>query len=194
MHMIRNCSGQVMRGEPLLHQPVPMAPLLTLDRCELDDLPFDEALECGHPHITELSGSGSVAALWLINRVWQALMLSDVADVDGAKHERDLNFSLLTSPAALTIPISYVEAGRRALARPAFLMEIAAAHASTHPPVEEGKDVHLTAHRLSEGAWLAQDREGHLCACRLRTAESQDTHETPGRVAIASVRRRERTS
>ncbi|NEV60364.1 ARPP-1 family domain-containing protein [Thiorhodococcus minor] len=329
MHMIRDRLSQLTFGEVLQHQTLSLTPLLAADGREPDYLTLDEALARGELQITELSESGSVPELRLINRAGQAILLLDGEELVGAKQNRVLNLSLL-APAAvtLTIPVSCVEAGRWSSASPAFsskgrafyasgrarkaghvteslrargqreshqgeiwqdiaaksarmgsrsstdamaclyedfdalmaqyvqamppqpdqvgavfaingairglelfdcaatwrkllpklvvsyaldavelgrgapsdavtgaddfLLEMAAAHASTHPSVGEGEDVRLTGPGLSGGALLARGRLMHLCAFRLPTAERQGTREASDRMTSASSRRRGR--
>ncbi|NEV62343.1 ARPP-1 family domain-containing protein [Thiorhodococcus minor] len=121
MHIIRDRLSQLTFGEALHHQTLSMTPLLAADRREPDYLTLDEALARGELQITELSESGSVPELRLINRARQAVFLLDGEELVGAKQNRVLNLSLLAPAAAtLTIPVSCVEAGRWSSMSPAF--------------------------------------------------------------------------
>lgn len=327
MHMIRERLSQLTFGEVLQHQTLSVTPLLAADGREPDYLTLDEALARGELQITELSESGSVPELRLINKAAQAVLLLDGEELVGAKQNRVLNLSLLApAEATLTIPVSCVEAGRWSSTSPAFgskgrafyasgrarkaghvteslrargqreshqgeiwqdiaaksarmgsrsetaamaslyedfdelmgqyvqamgpqpnqvgavfaingviiglelfdcaatwrkllpklvvsyaldaielgravsagsamaaddfLLEIAAAHASTHPSVGEGEDVRLTASELTGGALMARERLMHLCAFRTTATERKETHEIRGRMTRASTRRR----
>ena len=121
MHMIRDGLSQLTVGEVLQHQTLSVTPLLAADGREPDYLTLDEALARGVLQITELSESGLVPELRLINKAAQAILLLDGEELVGAKQNRVLNLSVLAPAAStLTIPVSCVEAGRWSSTSPAF--------------------------------------------------------------------------
>ena len=88
---------------PLLDPSSPVAGWLTLD----------DALERGATEITEVSETGSVPQLKLLNRGDAAVFLLDGEELVGAKQNRILNLSILVpGRTSLEIPVSCVEQGR----------------------------------------------------------------------------------
>lgn len=88
---------------PLLDPSSPVAGWLTLD----------DALERGATEITEVSETGSVPQLQLLNREDTAVFLLDGEELVGAKQNRILNLSILVpGRTSLEIPVSCVEQGR----------------------------------------------------------------------------------
>jgi len=88
---------------PLLDPQAPPSGLLTLD----------DALSGGATKVTEVSESGSVPQLKLLNRGDGEVFLLDGEELAGAKQNRILNLSVLVpGRSELEIPVSCVEQGR----------------------------------------------------------------------------------
>jgi hypothetical protein len=76
-------------------------------------LTLDEALHAGSIEITETSAQGSVNELKVFNTGSAPVFILDGEELVGAKQNRVVNLSILVpAGAALTIPVSCVEAGR----------------------------------------------------------------------------------
>ena len=76
-------------------------------------LTLDAALARGEVEVTEVSESGSVPELCLLNRSSLPIFLLDGEDLVGAKQNRILNLSILVPAASnFEVPVSCVEQGR----------------------------------------------------------------------------------
>jgi hypothetical protein len=76
-------------------------------------LTLDEALTTGRFQISEVSESGSVPELRVINRLPQPVILLDGEELTGAKQNRVLNLTIMIpAESEMAIPVSCVEAGR----------------------------------------------------------------------------------
>ena len=74
---------------------------------------LDDALASGVAEVTEVSESGSVPELRVVNRGPKPTLIVDGEELVGAKQNRIVNLTILVpGEAALTIPVSCVEAGR----------------------------------------------------------------------------------
>jgi hypothetical protein len=90
-----------------------ITPLLAPAAASADYLTLSEAQALGLAVVTEVSESGSVPTLLLVNNADQAVFLLDGEELVGAKQNRILNLSLLVpAHTTLEIPVSCVEQGR----------------------------------------------------------------------------------
>lgn len=90
-----------------------MFPLLDSRNVEPGYLTLDQALDHDTVTIDEVSESGSVPELTLINRGELPVLLVDGEELVGAKQNRILNLTILVEALTTTvIPVSCVEAGR----------------------------------------------------------------------------------
>ena len=100
-------------GERWTSGALSMWPLLGGREARLDYATLDEALESGRFHIHEVGEQGSVPQLQVENRLDRPVLLLDGEELVGAKQNRVLNLSIMVpAQAALTVPVSCVEAGR----------------------------------------------------------------------------------
>lgn len=109
---VHECLKQVRVGEVRRHRNLALAPLFG-DEVE----PWYEVLEAvlgkGRLRIEEVSESGSVPELRLVNGESRPVLLLDGEEVSGAKQNRIINVTVLAAPDRETvIPVSCVEAGR----------------------------------------------------------------------------------
>ena len=99
-------------GDVVAFQGLAMVPLLG-ESTEPAYLLLEEALKFGCAHMDEVSESGDVNRLRLINHCNGPVLLLDGEEIKGAKQNRIINLSILVaSKSDLLIPVSCVEAGR----------------------------------------------------------------------------------
>ncbi|MDE0309435.1 MAG: hypothetical protein OXI60_06340 [Acidiferrobacterales bacterium] len=113
MNCISSTLDGVAIGSPQTHLNLTMFPLLGEKPVEIDYLLLDQALEQGAIEISEVSDSGSVPTLKVLNKSIQRVLLLDGEELVGAKQNRILNVSvMIPAQKTITIPVSCVEAGR----------------------------------------------------------------------------------
>src|SRR5258708_8881958 len=82
---------------------------------------MDEALEAGALEITEVTETGQVPTLKVLNRSDRMVFLMAGEQVIGAKQNRVLNASYMVAPLSeMPVPVSCVEAGRWRTQAPQF--------------------------------------------------------------------------
>jgi hypothetical protein len=100
-------------GKPQLAENLTVIPLLDPNPRDLPYRPLDEAIADGSVRITEISGSGSVPQVRVVNDGDTAVLLLDGEELVGCKQNRVLNLTILVPPkATLDVPVSCVEQGR----------------------------------------------------------------------------------
>jgi ARG/rhodanese/phosphatase superfamily protein len=108
---------QIDVGSPIVVQNLMMFPLIARDGVDdshtVDYLTLDEAIAKGLTEITEVSESGRVPELRVVNRGKHPTLIVDGEELLGAKQNRVVNLTILVpAESELTIPVSCVEAGR----------------------------------------------------------------------------------
>lgn len=100
-------------SEPIIHGNLAMYPLLSgLDQ-KPGYLTLDEALEMGRCEVREISESGNVNRLFLVNGSDLPILLLDGDILRGAKQNRVVNFTMLAPDRSeIEVPVSCVEQGR----------------------------------------------------------------------------------
>jgi hypothetical protein len=99
-------------GDPVEHRGIVITPLFPARDPVAAYITLDEGLPRGLS-ITEVSDSGSVPELAVINPLDETVLLYDGEELVGAKQNRILNVSVLVGAGAkLPIPVSCVEQGR----------------------------------------------------------------------------------
>lgn len=115
-------------------------------------LTFDEAVQRRQTEITEVSASGSVPHLKVLNRGSDAVFLLDGEELVGAKQKRILNLSIVfPGRAELEIPVSSIEQGRWAWRGRGF---------SGSERVIYSKLRRSNAESVSESLFMSGDRRG----------------------------------
>ena len=138
-------------GDPVEHRGIVITPLFPARDPVATYITLDEALPRGLS-ITEISDSGSVPELAVINPLDESVLLYDGEELVGAKQNRILNVSVLVGAGAkLPIPVSCVEQGRWNRSSVDF---DSASHIS-HAHLRRRKAEMLAAQPLSRG--LAQN-------------------------------------
>ena len=100
-------------GDLQLFRSLGVVPLLDSSARPSGLLSLEEALARGTTEVTEISESGSVPQLKLLNRGAEEIFLLDGEELAGAKQNRILNLSILVpGQSELEIPVSCVERGR----------------------------------------------------------------------------------
>jgi len=111
--LIQQTLSSVEVGAPVVHGNLAAFPLFGPHVDDAGYLTLDEALARGVLVITELTQSGSVPELKVVNHGDVAVLLVDGEELVGAKQNRVLNLTVLVPPSKTTvIPVSCVEAGR----------------------------------------------------------------------------------
>lgn len=100
-------------GTPQHHKNLTLFPI-SLDYPRTPDyITLDKALNDKHIRITEISETGSVPELKLVNESTHRVLLLDGEELKGAKQNRVVNLSILVDAGqTLTLPVSCVEARR----------------------------------------------------------------------------------
>lgn len=105
--------AKLVFGEVQAFRNLAIVPLVDPTAMPAGWLTLVDALACGVTEITEISESGSVPQLKLINRGDAQVFLLDGEELVGAKQNRILNISILVpGGTGLEIPVSCVEQGR----------------------------------------------------------------------------------
>ncbi len=113
MEPIREYLAYVKVGRKQAYLNMTLFPLLAPDNGEPEYLTLDEALEREQIEVTEVSSSGSVPELKLINRGKQQVLIVEGEELHGAKQNRIVNSTFLVDGSCeLVIPVSCVEQGR----------------------------------------------------------------------------------
>jgi hypothetical protein len=100
-------------GIAVTFENLTILPLLGTSSPEVQYDTLDAALGRGTLHITEVSESGSVPEIKVLNRGPQPVLIIDGEELVGAKQNRTVNLSILVPPAAnMIVPVTCVEAGR----------------------------------------------------------------------------------
>jgi hypothetical protein len=120
---IRSQINGIHVRSPLVYRNLSVFPLRYAEEGQLHYLTLGEALRLGHGKFTirEVSGSGSVPELLVVNGLDQAVLILEGEELIGAKQNRVPNLTLLV-PAGkeVRLPVSCVEAGRWSYETPEF--------------------------------------------------------------------------
>jgi hypothetical protein len=113
MNTIAAALGVVTPGEPQTFAGLTMVPLLDGGRGGGGYLTLDEAIATGSFRVTEVSESGSVPELLVVNDLGKPVLVVDGEELIGAKQNRIVNLTILVPPRSrIHLPVSCVEAGR----------------------------------------------------------------------------------
>jgi hypothetical protein len=107
----------------MIYRNLSVFPLRYPEEGQLDYLTLGEALRLGRGKFTirEVSGSGSVRELLVVNGLDKAVLILEGEELIGAKQNRVPNLTLLVSAGnEVRLPVSCVEAGRWSYATPEF--------------------------------------------------------------------------
>lgn len=100
-------------GEPQIHGGIGLWPVFAECRPEPTYITLTEALALDGFKITEVSESGSVPKLRVVNETSQNILLFDGEELKGAKQNRILNTTILVAAGtSLDVPVSCTERGR----------------------------------------------------------------------------------
>ena len=113
METINTALRQVQRGETVTEGRLGMIPLLDPTAGEAHYLTLKEAMDRGECSVTEVSDSGSVPELNVVNTGKTPVLILDGEQLLGAKQNRIVNLSIMLAPKSeTTIPVTCVEQGR----------------------------------------------------------------------------------
>ena len=100
-------------GTEVTFEGLTIVPLLGMPSSEPDYDTLDAALARGTLHITEVSESGQVPEIKVLNEGQLPVLIIDGEELVGAKQNRTVNVSILVPPIAnVVVPVTCVEAGR----------------------------------------------------------------------------------
>jgi hypothetical protein len=129
---IRNALDGLHVGPRTTFKKLTLFPLLKRTTVTPAYLTLAEALAEGRLRVTEVSNSGSVPELHVVNSSDRPVFLLDGEELIGAKQNRVVNLSILVpAKTELNIPVSCVEAGRWRYRTPEFGASPQAMHASS---------------------------------------------------------------
>lgn len=113
MSVIEKAIDSLMPGEPVTHLNLSVFPLFGGDAGEPQYLTLDEALSRKLIEVAEVSESGHVPELKVINHADQPVLLLDGEELVGAKQNRVINLTVMVpAKTTLTLPVTCIEAGR----------------------------------------------------------------------------------
>jgi len=112
-NLVKSCLQSVQLGTPQMFKGVAIVPLTARKDGTCQYRSLGEALTRSDIAITEVSESGSVPELLVVNRGDRPVLLIDGEELAGAKQNRVLNTSILLKEMSETrIPVSCTEQGR----------------------------------------------------------------------------------
>lgn len=121
LHLSEMFWSSIKFGEMQKFRAMSVTPILAAKESEQDYLSLKKALNQHLLTITEVSESGSVPNLKVINNADKPVLLLDGEEISGAKQNRILNTSILLKEHSDTIiPVSCTERGRWSYDRPNF--------------------------------------------------------------------------
>jgi ARG and Rhodanese-Phosphatase-superfamily-associated Protein domain len=108
-------------GTEVTFESLTIVPLLGTPSSGPDYDTLDAALARGTLHITEVSESGQVPEIKVLNEGQLPVLIIDGEELVGAKQNRTVNLSILVPPTAnVIVPVTCVEAGRWSLKSRSF--------------------------------------------------------------------------
>ena len=166
--------------EPVFDGALHLFPLCSATSAKEDLFLLQDALQAGTLHVEELSESGSVPDLWVVNEgLWPVLNLEG-EELIGAKQNRVVNSTVLVpAQSQLVLPVSCVERGRWSYRSRAFTAGNCSPHLSlrrlkarsVHNSLKHGR-----GHRSDQGAvWNEVDRKARLHEVPSPTHALQDS-------------------
>src|SRR5262245_35303941 len=121
--MFATLLNRISLGAPRAHRNLTLTPILLKDgpTLTIEAKSLEEALADGTIRVTEISAEGHVPELRVKNTDKTPVLILDGEELIGAKQNRIVNVTILVAPQSeIIIPVSCIEAGRWAYARPSF--------------------------------------------------------------------------
>lgn len=113
MNIIESLLDRIAIGTPQSIGDVEVLPLIAKEWSPQPLLDLEEAIECGLAEVQELTESGSVPELKVLNKGTEDIIAFDGEQLIGAKQNRILNLTvIIPANSVVTIPVSCVEQGR----------------------------------------------------------------------------------
>jgi hypothetical protein len=178
MEEIRSFLDTVKVGPSQSHQNLSIFPLMGPDAGPPDFLTLEEALTGGSVRISEVSESGHVPELRLVNDSPKAVLVVDGEELVGAKQNRIVNATfLIGGHATVVIPVSCVEEGRWSYRSPVFDSGEKVMHASLRRDHQKA-----VAERLADGRGYESD-QGMIWRALSSKAARMSVHSRTGAMA-----------
>jgi len=131
MHALQTFMSSLSIGSPTSWEGLTVYPLLRPTAPEPFYDTLSEAIRGGTLHISEVSESGSVPELRVVNDGARPVLIIDGEELVGAKQNRIVNLTVLVPQlATITLPVTCVEAGRWSHVSREFMSAERAYHAS----------------------------------------------------------------
>ena len=113
MELLNNVLDQIELGEIKTFEHISVIPIISKTTDGIDYRTLPEVLGGEDVRISEISSSGSVGELSLVNDSGEFLLLLDGEELIGAKQNRVMNSSIMAAPRSkIKIPVSCTEQGR----------------------------------------------------------------------------------
>jgi hypothetical protein len=113
MELLNNVLDQIELGEIKTFEHISVIPIISKTTAGMDYRTLPEVLGGEDVRISEISSSGSVGELSLVNDSGEFLLLLDGEELIGAKQNRVMNSSIMAAPRSkIKIPVSCTEQGR----------------------------------------------------------------------------------
>lgn len=174
--------AQITVGEPDFHAGMAVVPLYSLYEKKATLLLLDEAIKTGGFIVTEVSESGSVPELKVINKLDIDVLIIEGDKLVGAKQNRTVNTSLLIgSGKEVLIPVSCVERGRWSYNSGDFM----ASPSHAYPSLRSGKSKAVSqnlkaccSYRSNQSeVWENIDRKAEFFSAESPTSSLDDVYE-----------------
>ena len=131
MQSIQAFLSSIVVGPAVASADLSIFPLLRTLPAEPAYDTLQNAIRAGQAKVTEVSESGHVPELRVVNDGGSSVLIVDGEELVGAKQNRIVNITILVPPqSTLTIPVSCVEAGRWSAQSREFAPAERAYHAS----------------------------------------------------------------
>jgi hypothetical protein len=172
-------------GTEVTFESLTIVPLLGTPSSGPDYDTLDAALARGTLHITEVSESGQVPEIKVLNEGQLPVLIIDGEELVGAKQNRTVNLSILVPPTAnVIVPVTCVEAGRWSLKSRSFSSSshthFAAGRAAKSSQVSESLLRHGIARADQSQVWRDIEKKSARLQAHSATSAMSEIFERQG--------------